>query len=103
MITAELLSDIVDQAIKRGATDAEAIGVEATEFEVEVYQGSDLRDVTKNELIGTIPVRDIPPRAKADVNIDILFRLDKNNICTVKVTVTGPDFDPIVIEKGLHQ
>ncbi len=39
MITAELLSDIVNQAVKRGATDAEAIGVEATEFEVEIRLG----------------------------------------------------------------
>jgi PmbA protein len=39
VITTELLSDIVNQAIKRGATDAEAIGVESTEFEVEVRLG----------------------------------------------------------------
>ncbi len=39
MITQDLLSDIVSQAIKRGATDAEAIGVETTEFHVEVRLG----------------------------------------------------------------
>jgi PmbA protein len=39
VITRELLSDIVKEAVKRGATDAEAIGVESTEFEVEVRLG----------------------------------------------------------------
>jgi PmbA protein len=39
VITTDLLSDIVNQAIKRGATDAEAIGVESTEFHVEVRLG----------------------------------------------------------------
>ena len=39
MITTELLSDIVKQAVKRGATDAEAVGVESTEFQVEVRLG----------------------------------------------------------------
>ncbi len=39
MITTELLSEIVDQAIRRGATEAEAVGVESTEFEVEVRLG----------------------------------------------------------------
>lgn len=39
MITKDLLSDIVSQAIKRGATDAEAIGIETTEFHVEVRLG----------------------------------------------------------------
>jgi PmbA protein len=39
VITTELLSDIVNQAIRRGATEAEAIGVESTEFEVEVRLG----------------------------------------------------------------
>jgi PmbA protein len=39
MITKDLLSDIVNQAIKRGATDAEAIGIETTEFQVEVRLG----------------------------------------------------------------
>src|SRR5262245_16494743 len=34
-----MLSDIVNQAIKRGATDAEAVGVESTEFHVEVRLG----------------------------------------------------------------
>ena len=39
MITKELLSDICAQAVKRGATDAEAIGIETTEFHVEVRLG----------------------------------------------------------------
>ena len=39
MITTDLLSDIVNKAIKRGATDAEAVGVESTEFQVEVRLG----------------------------------------------------------------
>jgi PmbA protein len=39
VITTDLLSDIVKQAIKRGATDAEAVGVESTEFHVEVRLG----------------------------------------------------------------
>ncbi|MGH9765870.1 MAG: TldD/PmbA family protein, partial [Blastocatellia bacterium] len=39
MITRELLSDIVNQAIRRGATDAEAVGLETTEFHVEVRLG----------------------------------------------------------------
>jgi PmbA protein len=39
VITSELLSDIVKEAVKRGATDAEAVGVESTEFEVEVRLG----------------------------------------------------------------
>ena len=39
MITKELLSDIVTQAVKRGATDAEAVGIETTEFHVEVRLG----------------------------------------------------------------
>jgi len=39
VITTELLSDIVNQALKRGATDAEAVGVESTEFQVEVRLG----------------------------------------------------------------
>ncbi len=39
MITKDLLSDIVSQAIKRGATDAEAIGIETTGFHVEVRLG----------------------------------------------------------------
>ncbi len=39
MITKESLSDIVNQAVKRGATDAEAIGVQTTEFHVEVRLG----------------------------------------------------------------
>jgi PmbA protein len=39
VITTELLSDIVNQAVKRGATDAEAMGVESTEFHVEVRLG----------------------------------------------------------------
>jgi PmbA protein len=39
VITTELLSDIVNQAVKRGATDAEAVGVESTEFQVEVRLG----------------------------------------------------------------
>lgn len=39
MITQELLSDIVATAIKRGATDAEAISIETTEFHVEVRLG----------------------------------------------------------------
>ncbi|MGH9835930.1 MAG: TldD/PmbA family protein [Blastocatellia bacterium] len=39
MITKDLLSDIVKAAIKRGATDAEAVGIETTEFHVEVRLG----------------------------------------------------------------
>lgn len=39
MITTELLSAIVNQAVKRGATDVEAVGVESTEFHVEVRLG----------------------------------------------------------------
>ncbi len=39
MITRDLLSDIVSQAIRRGATDAEAVGIETTEFHVEVRLG----------------------------------------------------------------
>jgi PmbA protein len=39
VITTDLLSDIVNKAIKRGATDAEAVGVESTEFQVEVRLG----------------------------------------------------------------
>ena len=39
MITRELLSDIVKQAVRNGATDAEAIGIETTEFHVEVRLG----------------------------------------------------------------
>jgi len=39
VITTGQLSDIVNQAIKRGATDAEAVGVESTEFHVEVRLG----------------------------------------------------------------
>jgi len=39
VITTELLSGIVNQAVKRGATDAEAFGVESTEFHVEVRLG----------------------------------------------------------------
>jgi PmbA protein len=39
VITTALLSDIVNRAIKRGATDAEAVGVESTEFHVEVRLG----------------------------------------------------------------
>lgn len=38
-ISTEVLSDIVKQAIKRGATDAEAIAVETTDFSVEVRLG----------------------------------------------------------------
>jgi len=38
-ISTDLLSDIVAQAIKRGATDAEAIASETTEFSVEVRLG----------------------------------------------------------------
>jgi PmbA protein len=40
VITRELLSDVVDQAVKRGATDAEAVGIEGAEFHVEVRLGS---------------------------------------------------------------
>jgi PmbA protein len=40
VITRELLSDIVDQAVKRGATDAEAVGIEGAEFHVEVRLGA---------------------------------------------------------------
>lgn len=39
MITRDLLSEIVDRAVKRGATDAEVLGIETTEFEVEVRMG----------------------------------------------------------------
>jgi PmbA protein len=38
-ISTDVLSDIVKQAIKRGATDAEAIAVETTDFSVEVRLG----------------------------------------------------------------
>ncbi|MGH8596456.1 MAG: PmbA/TldA family metallopeptidase, partial [Gammaproteobacteria bacterium] len=38
-ISTDVLFDIVNRAIKRGATDAEAIGIETTEFEVEVRMG----------------------------------------------------------------
>ncbi|HEX5084245.1 MAG TPA: TldD/PmbA family protein [Blastocatellia bacterium] len=39
MITKELLHDIIKQAVKHGATEAEATGVESTEFHVEVRLG----------------------------------------------------------------
>jgi PmbA protein len=39
VITIELLHDIVKQAVKHGATEAEATGVESTEFHVEVRLG----------------------------------------------------------------
>lgn len=39
MITTELLCDIVNQAVRSGATEAEATGVESTEFHVEVRLG----------------------------------------------------------------
>ncbi|MBO0726352.1 MAG: TldD/PmbA family protein, partial [Blastocatellia bacterium] len=39
MITTELLFDIVNQAVKHGATEAEAVGAESTEFHVEVRLG----------------------------------------------------------------
>ncbi|MDX2032676.1 MAG: TldD/PmbA family protein [Blastocatellia bacterium] len=39
MITQDLLAEIVARAVRRGATDAEALGVETTEFEVEVRMG----------------------------------------------------------------
>ncbi|MCG3160463.1 MAG: Metalloprotease PmbA [Acidobacteria bacterium] len=39
MITKDLLSDIVSQAVRRGATDAEAVGIETTDFHVEVRLG----------------------------------------------------------------
>jgi len=39
VITTELLSDIVNQAVKHGATEAEAVGVASTEFHVEVRLG----------------------------------------------------------------
>jgi len=39
VITTELLSDIVNQAVKHGATEVEAFGVESTEFHVEVRLG----------------------------------------------------------------
>ncbi|HEY8459922.1 MAG TPA: TldD/PmbA family protein [Blastocatellia bacterium] len=39
MITTELLQNLVNQAVKHGATEAEAIGVESTEFHVEVRLG----------------------------------------------------------------
>ena len=38
-VSTDLLSDIVAQAIKRGATDAEAIAMETTDFSVEVRLG----------------------------------------------------------------
>lgn len=38
-ISTDLLSDIVSRAIKRGATDAEAIAIESTDFSVEVRLG----------------------------------------------------------------
>jgi len=39
VITTELISDIVNQAVKQGATEAEVIGAESTEFHVEVRLG----------------------------------------------------------------
>lgn len=39
MITTERLYEIVTQAVKHGATEAEAVGVESTEFRVEVRLG----------------------------------------------------------------
>jgi PmbA protein len=39
VITTELLHDIINQAVKQGATEAEATGVESTEFHVEVRLG----------------------------------------------------------------
>lgn len=39
MSTLDLLNDLVKQALKRGATDAEAIGLETTDFEVKVRLG----------------------------------------------------------------
>src|SRR5262245_30318283 len=39
MIMKDLLSDIVGRAIKRGATDAEALGLETTAFAVEIRMG----------------------------------------------------------------
>jgi PmbA protein len=39
VITTELLCDIVNQAVRSGATEAEATGVESTEFHVEVRLG----------------------------------------------------------------
>lgn len=38
-LSTDLLSDIVQQAIKRGATDAEAVAIETTDFSVEVRLG----------------------------------------------------------------
>ena len=38
-ISTELLSDIVDRSLRLGATDAEALGIETTEFHVEVRLG----------------------------------------------------------------
>lgn len=38
-ISIDLLSDIVGQALKRGATDAEAVAIETTDFSVEVRLG----------------------------------------------------------------
>ena len=38
-ITQELLSDIVNSALKRGATEAEVIALETTEFSVDVRLG----------------------------------------------------------------
>ncbi len=38
-LSTDLLSDIIQQAIKRGATDAEAIAIETTDFSVEVRLG----------------------------------------------------------------
>lgn len=38
-VSRELLAGIVDSAIRRGATDAEAIGIESTEFSVEIRLG----------------------------------------------------------------
>jgi PmbA protein len=38
-ISTDLLSDIINRSIKRGATDAEAIGIETTDFHVEVRLG----------------------------------------------------------------
>lgn len=38
-ISRELLSDIVDRSLRLGATDAEAIGIETTDFHVEVRLG----------------------------------------------------------------
>src|SRR5689334_590136 len=38
-LSTDLLSDVVARAIKRGATDAEAVAMETTEFSVEVRLG----------------------------------------------------------------